>query len=329
MAFTSQTSSQDHETTYNREEEYLAAQRAGVEAVMIGRETLETVVRQGEQLQNAEQLADETEYTLDRAARLLKGMTWSGWLGNKFSRDVEPPEYKTEQQPDLANNSMGPPKVYENAPQSCMAAAQAVQNYNANLQVLETCETEEQKETCKLICDNMYQQANKEATALHQQELEDGGDFPSRLHKDLKILRVRQLKCQTPRSTPTNASTKSKSSLFERKTEASAQSAQSYTDVVEGQQEEHLDAMSRHLEDLGSLATNLNESLYRQSDTLETLDGKSESTLFKSKMVTRRADRLIQKKVRTLLPVLVGCVISAFSFASHHTHLTILIVVVD
>ena len=302
MDFISQTSSsQKHETTYNREEEYLAAQRAGAEAVMIGRETLETVVRQGEQLQNAENLADETEYTLDRATRLLKGMTWSGWLGNKFSRDVEPPEYKTEQQPDLmVNNS----KVYsyENAPHSCSAAAQAVQNYDANLQVLETCDTEEQKETCKLICDNMYQQASKEVTALHQQQelQEGGGDFPSRLQKDLKTLRVYQLKSQTPQSTPTTTAitTNGTSSLFQGKSESSlVQRSPIITDVVEGQQEEHLDAMSRQLGELGSLATNLNESMSRQSDTLETLDGKSESMLFKSKMVTRRADRIIQKKV--------------------------------
>jgi hypothetical protein len=292
MDFTSQTSSQEYETTYDRQEGYLAAQRAGAEAVMIGRETLETVVRQGEQLQNAENLADETEYTLDRATRLLKGMTWSGWLGNKFSRDVEPPEYKTEQ-PDLA----GPPKVYsyENAPHSCMAAAQAVQNYNANLQVLVTCETEEQKETCKLICDNMLQQAKMEVTVLHQQDLQGAGDFPTRLQKDLKTLRVFQLNSQTPRSTPANATTNGKSSLFQGKSESLTPSP---TDIVERQQEEHLDAMSRHLGELGSLATNLNVSMSRQSDTLETLDGKSESMLFKSKMVTRRADRLIQKKVR-------------------------------
>jgi hypothetical protein len=314
MASTSQSSSssQQHETTtaYNRQEEYIAAQRAGAEAVLIGRETLETVVRQGEQLQNAENIANETEYSLDRATRLLKGMTWSGWLGNKFSRDVEPPEYKQTEQPKVVYS-------YENAPHSCMAAAQAVQNYNANLQVLETCETQEQKDTCKLICDNMYQQANKEVTAVlqQQQELQQQQDFPLRLQKDLKTLRVYQLKSETPspRSTPpptpnnaaTTTTTNDKSRLFQGKSSESSSSsfAPSPTDIVEGQQEEHLDFMSRHLEELGSLANNLNESMSRQSETLETLDGKSESMLFKSKMVTRRADRIIQKKVCTAIRV--------------------------
>ena len=38
-------------STLNREEEYRRAQISGTEAIMVGRETLETVVRQGEQLQ--------------------------------------------------------------------------------------------------------------------------------------------------------------------------------------------------------------------------------------------------------------------------------------
>lgn len=117
---------QTTEPVYNRDEEYRDAQRAAVEAVMIGRETLETAVRQGEQLQNAENLADETDYKLDKANRLLKGMTWAGWFSNKFSKDVEPPTYK-EGNGDPARSILGPPKIYEHVPEPCAAAAQAVQ----------------------------------------------------------------------------------------------------------------------------------------------------------------------------------------------------------
>ena len=69
--------------TYNREEEYERAQRAAIESITVGRNTLETVTRQGEQLENARNLADETEYKLDKANRVLRGMTWSGWLANR------------------------------------------------------------------------------------------------------------------------------------------------------------------------------------------------------------------------------------------------------
>ena len=133
---------------------------AAVESIMVGRETLEAAIHQGEQLQNAENLADETEYKLDRATRLLKGMTWAGWFANKFTDDVEPPEYKTK--PDIAERQ-GPPRVYEDVPKSCLDIAQAVQNYYCNVDVLEECETDDQRETCKIICDNMYSIAKKQA----------------------------------------------------------------------------------------------------------------------------------------------------------------------
>ena len=148
------------------------------EAVLVGRETLEATVRQGEQLQNAENMAEETEYKLDRATRLLRGMTWAGWLANKVTRDVEPPEYKQEDNENAATSSSSrakPPAVYDQAPELCQVAAQAVQNYNCNLLVLETCETEEQKETCVMICHNMYNMATKEVSLLQQQMQNSNG----------------------------------------------------------------------------------------------------------------------------------------------------------
>jgi hypothetical protein len=66
-------------------EEYLAAQRAAIEAVQIGRATLEETARQGEQLSRAQRLAYETQYALKRSNRLLKGMTWTGWVSKSFA----------------------------------------------------------------------------------------------------------------------------------------------------------------------------------------------------------------------------------------------------
>merc|ERR1719498_426597 len=141
-------------------------------------------------------------------------MTWSGWLANKFTKDVEPPTYKTAgSDPDPS-----PPKVYESVPESCTSAAQAVQNYHANLQVLETCETGEQKTTCKLICDNMFAQAKKEIGALNEAEFDDAGTMPSLLQRDLNTLRRRQMKSQRETRGLTLASTVEdgeKAALFE------------------------------------------------------------------------------------------------------------------
>jgi hypothetical protein len=286
---------------YNRAEDYAQAKRAAVEATLVGRETIEAALRQGEQLQNAEQMADETEYTLDRASRVLRGMTWAGWWANKFTSDVKPPDYSNE---TTANASADgtvylPPKVYENVPEVCMPAAQAIQNYHANLQVLETCETSEQKETCRGICDSMYMNARREVTKLlqRQQMGNENSDmnFSVRLGKDLKVLRERHDRVGDNNSSRSGPSTSNaKSALFG--TVAESQKIPSPKQEIEQQQDDHLDFMSKHLNELGSLATTLNTSLAQHAETLDSLDEKSDAMLFKSKMVTRRTDYVIQKK---------------------------------
>jgi hypothetical protein len=296
---------QEQQLSYNREEEYRDAQRAAIEAITIGRETLETSVRQGEQLRNAENLADETEYKLDKANRLLKGMTWAGWLSNKFNRDVQPPTYNADVTTSTESRSiLGPPKVYENIPTSCATAAQSIQNYHVNLQVLEDCETEDQIATCKMICDNMHECAVKEVEKIKvmQEDVTATENFVARLQSDIETLRQRQLALQDMRrgltaNRPTTDG-EDKTKLFQNNNQQSDHHsvALSSLDRTTMQQEEHLDVMSKHLQELGSLAGHLNMSLAKHSETLDSLDDKNESMFFKMKMVTRRADRLIQKK---------------------------------
>ena len=298
---------------------------------------MEATVSQGEQLQNAENMAEETEYKLDRATRLLRGMTWAGWLANKVTRDVEPPEYNRQKQENndispaasspsrMKSSGTGPPAVYDQAPGSCQAAAQSVQNYSCNLLVLETCETEEQKETCIMICNNMYNMATKEIALLQQQlQKSNGGvkdddnviNFVDRLVADMKTLRVRQLKSQhlkrgiTKQGDSSESPTKSANQSNNRNQVASltenspslskstAASPPKVGDLTQTQQEEHLDTMAYHLGELNQLASNLSHSLLGQTETIDSLEDKTESMLFKSRMNTRRADRLIQKKVR-------------------------------
>ncbi|KAL3944406.1 MAG: hypothetical protein SGBAC_001530 [Bacillariaceae sp.] len=284
------------ESAYDRQEEYLSAQRAAVESTLIGRETLEAALRQGEQLQNAEDLAVETEYKLDRATRLLKGMSLGGWIKNKFTADIEPPEYRAHGDADFIG---GPPRMYDDVPEFCSSAAQSIQNYHCNVDVLEECETDEQRETCKVICNNMHTLAHKE---LKQLLLKDGGNkdarkFASKLQDDLTILRKRQESAQSLKSTPKSGSqtpTSQRDILFS----SASQASNDTKSPIEEMQDDHLDSMARHLDELGSLATNLNASLAHHADTLESLDDKMESNLVKSNAVTRRTDRLIQKKVR-------------------------------
>lgn len=277
-----------------RREDYASAQRAATEAVHVGRETLESATRQGEQLENAEHLAEDTEYKLDRATRILRGMTWSGWLANKFSSDVDAP---TIHSGSTSVQHRIPPKVYDRVPEKCKDAAQAVQNFHANLQVLETCETAEQKETCVLICDNMLQETQKELGKLGTASLgdEQATKFLTVLHQDLQVLCERQ--ARVTGSTPSSGEAeeeKLKSELFQGVTPKSTPQGPSVP--IDPEQENHLNILSSNLNELQNLAHGLNSTLGSHSSTLGQLEDRSESMLFKSKMVTRRTDRVIQKK---------------------------------
>jgi flagellar biosynthesis regulator FlaF len=75
-------------------EENRAAQIAAAEAVAIGREVAQDSERQGEQLAHANDLADETKYSLDKAKRGIRNLTWTGWIANLVTKDVVPPEDK-------------------------------------------------------------------------------------------------------------------------------------------------------------------------------------------------------------------------------------------
>jgi len=309
----------DSETTsYNREEEYRRAQQAAVEAVMVGRETLATTVQQGEQLQHAETLADETEYTVDKANRLLRGMTWSGWLANKLSKDVDSPEYRNNNNNNDDTNKrmsiLGPPKAYAMVPESCAAVSQSVQNYHLNLQVLENCETDEQKGTCRLICNDMHRQArlkiNDLLTATKRKNNNRNDDdttndddkseyFVLQLQEDVSSLRQRQFVLQqVQRGMTTTTTGDEKTNIFNKNTAINDTVIDnpSSTDAVTIQQEQHLNTITQHLQELGSLAGNLNISLHQQAEVIDSLDTKNETLHFKTNTMNRRTERFIKDK---------------------------------
>ena len=334
MSSETQATQQQDFSSYDREEEYRAARRAGAEAVEVGRETLEEATRQGEQLEHAEKMADETSYKLDKAGRILRGMTWSGWVANAFSGDLKPPGTAEGDKNGSNNSNSMVVAVYENAPSRCRAAAQAIQNYNANLKVLTTCENDEQEETCQLICENMYQIAKKEVEKLFEGsavEAEDNQAFVMRLQKDLGNLRSKQeikrrllvrqrneqqqeAKYDTNRQQLNlgKGSDKDKSS---NPVEVTDPSRCPKTQAILQQQDAHLDFMAQHLDELGSIALNLNEATEKQGAIIDNLDTKSDNVLDKSRMVTRRADRLIQKKVRSM------CILGIIAWIFFLSHL--------
>lgn len=265
-------------------EEYLNAQRAAIEAVQIGRATLEATARQGEQLSHAEKTANETQYALDKSNRLLKGMTWSGWVSNMFSKDVDtiPSTIDNERQILYQREEMS------NAAQP---TAQTIQNYQANLMIYDCCDTREQKKTCQMVCDNMYQVALEELAKL-EQVLSDAQTqiLKHQFRKDLAFLRHRQDQIQQIKhcSESGDDSLSKNNRLFAKGRSDGSQ--------IQTHQEHHLDILATNLGELNTMAHSLNEMMGQHQKIMENLDSKSDNMYETSKTVTRRADRLLQDK---------------------------------
>lgn len=306
------------------QEEYKAAQRLAVESILVGRATAEAVEQQGEQLQRAEALADDTQYKLDKAARLLKGMTWTGWASNLFAANIKPPENSsvsssrlgvTDNGTGMAASNVLSLEQYDSFPESCRGATQAIRNYNANIAVLKQCETEMEKETCTQICDSMYT-----AAIIQLEDLSTVSSIKAyvlQLQADLQLLRKRQTTNQeeirmdqilaTAESLSFfKSNDKQMDELFGRQSASSQlQTQQSQQDTSpkkseitqqEQMQTEHLEVISACLGELGQIAHSLNRGLDQQRETIEALDTKSDNVLETSKMVGRRTERLIQTK---------------------------------
>jgi hypothetical protein len=270
-------------------EDYLEAQKAAVEAVQIGRATVEAVARQGEQLQHADEMADDVQFKLDKSARLLRGMTWSGWIANMFSKEVQGPPASSREQKQV---------LYEHVPVVAQPAAQAIQNYQANLRIFQGCETMEQKETCQLVCDRMYEVASKEVSKLMHARDDSVQLLKHQFKKDLAYLRQRQITAQDKvilGKSPVPVASRSTTS---NKSTTTTNNKNSKLEAPHQMHEQHLEVLSQNLGELNTMAHSLSEMMGQQNRRMESIDDKSEAIHETTKMVTRRAERLIQKKVR-------------------------------
>lgn len=298
-----QTQTQQRELTEEEIlESYYDAQRAGVEAADVGRATLEQTHAQGEQLDRAEKLADETQFSFDKAGRILRGMTWSGWVANMFTPDVLRPDSNSSNNASSSSSNKQPPLVYENRPDQCRGTVQAIQNYHANVKVLQDCETNEQRETCQIICNSMYDAAIAQLESLKDDKSLEA--YTLEFDRDLKIIRNLQQKCQQQRSGTSAGGRSSRgvggstTSGVDRKQQPQQQNQppQSKLDVARQRQEQHLDVLSQNLDELGNISTTLGEAIGKQNQTMDRVGDKSDNILEQSKRVTRRTERMITYK---------------------------------
>ena len=285
-------------STQQLPEEYLNAQRLAIDAVQIGRATMEATARQGEQLSHAEKTANETQYALDKSNRLLKGMTWSGWVSNMFNKDVE-------EIPSTSDDERLISYQREEISSVAQPTAQTIQNYQANLMIYDSCDTREQKKTCQMVCDNMYQVALVELAKLEQVPTDAQTQIlKHQFRKDLSFLRHRQDQKQQMKhcSVPSRGSLSTSNQLVTK--------GRSDESLIHTHQEHHLDILATNLGELNTMAHSLSEMMGHHQKVMESLDSKSENMYETSKTVTRRADRLLQHKSWTAAKKTFDCYVN-------------------
>ena len=261
-------------------ESYLGAQRAAVEAVEVGRATLAQAECQGEQLRNTHRLADEANYILDRSTRILKGMTWTGWVQNMFSSDPKTPDIQSFEKSSSSYVTM------DDVPLFAAKAAQTIRNYQANLTVLQTCETVEQRQTCLIICDKMFELAEMEIRKLPVQD-DDASDIKVGKHLSQELTKLRHLQ---------NDVMKRHLRMQQDTTSRVSKSAPHQANRSMSLQDEHLDILASNLGELSMMASSLNEQISLHNNLMDSFEEKADDVHEKTRAVTRRADRLAQKK---------------------------------
>jgi hypothetical protein len=237
-------------------------------------------------------MADHARFALDKSARVLRGMTWSGWFANLVSKDIKEEDYLNSPKKTPTESLLS----YEDVPEVGSKAAQAIQNLQANILVLEACETDEQRLTCVQVCDKMYTKAAQEVSQLHANGDDTSLGLVKRFLIDLSTLRGRLKACKRRITSSYAESSSTPSSTPVKKSGAQTPSPVAKDPII-AQQDEHLEFMSQNLGELSDIAHSLHESFANQSKLVDSLDEKTDEILDKTKMVTRRSDRLIQKKV--------------------------------
>lgn len=177
------------------EQDNLSAQRASHEAISISHATLETTIRQEEQLHHTSNLLQTQKYQIQKSARILRSMTWSGWVGNLFSKDVPPiptnttSHVRTRNDDNNNNNHSssksndGPyipsPKATSNISISQQQLLQdlfpsssdnqtnhisqqyqdtisLLINYQTHVHLLSNCQSQDELDTCMDVCSSLY-----------------------------------------------------------------------------------------------------------------------------------------------------------------------------
>lgn len=323
-------SSTKQEYLQKLEEENLQALRASVEAVNISRATLETSLAQGEQLQRCEDIHERNKYIVDKSNRIVRGMTWSGWFMNAFSKDVEPPtsSKQTEQSEQIGRNtddsnlsSIISQSDVARYPVELRNVAMMIQNYKCNVILLQNSQNHE-FDTCLEICTKLHDSIVTKNNELKRNGYNgvklDGRNMQHLRTLEKKLQEVYDFQYKTVQARRNNRDGQNRnsfgSSTFPRNNSSKPSSQPKFSssslissttnkelqDRIE-RQDNHLNMLASNIEELMHNGNAIGATLESQSQLLDKLDSETDDLHEKTKMVTRRADRLAHRSVSFIL----------------------------
>ena len=211
---------QENEYDYS---DNIAAQQSAAEAISLSRSSLSMAMAQGDQINHCNDLRLRNEYIVKKSERLVRGMTWRGWVKNLMSNDIEPiekPVKKSLSFRSLGNdlNDVGTGEqvmndaatnrrfgnshndnndedddeddgAFQNVPSELFNQASLITNYKSNVRLLKQCQSKTDYEVCLDVC-NALQKSTEQifiqyaATVAQQQQ-----QYPTRNTEQEEYLR--------------------------------------------------------------------------------------------------------------------------------------------
>jgi len=300
------------------------------------RATAQQIALQGESLSISEAIAENTDYMLQKSARILRGMTWSGWVANIFTSDVKCPSVSaattaasTTKEEDIIVSMEDCYLCYEKEKfsQDALSAVHSVMNYHLHVILLfQQCKaknnynnkvtiyTEKERrndniQTCFDVCLHLQNCADVQLKSLrslkNKKETSHAVLFLSNKMIQLGAM-IKQLEDEVSirsHQVPLKLEVASKnisSTLTRDATSIMINSGTNPRTLLLQQefqaQEDHLSSLIPGLEELKNISHAIGTSIVSQNETLDSLHNKAEDLTEKTKLVVRRSERMIQQK---------------------------------
>lgn len=300
----------DHYDTKKIKEEYIASKRAAVEAISSSRSVIETTLMQGEQIQNMSNLHDQQEYMVKRADRLVRGMTWKGWLLNKFSHPPTPPSFhlvnsnkddgSRDGDKDFLEFSKELAQYIENIPDDLQGIYFLISNYAGNVKLLQECRI---KTEYMVLSDTCHQLKNQARESLNNPRRDASNKIVEQLLKYLHQVESFHTKYSIKLDQVWNNNIyhdckQERSALFNghQHSNNKPQNSWAKTSNIHLQnhiqdQDEHLEFLEKSIQELMHNGNSIGSIVDNQNSLLEKVNNGVETLREDMNMVSRKAER--------------------------------------